>query len=187
MDSIVRRYAIRLSAVGALGLFAATAPAATTYRVLDLTPLGFEPTDWGTGFEDILAVNAMGAVVGSFMVDTDPGSGVTLKRHAFLWLPAPAYGLCEGLHDLHAEANGGLGLPEDESVAHDINDAGFVCGQAGGTIAGVGQAVVWVLSAGVKACHLGYLVSDPLQWTVARAINDDTPPLVVGDGIFLPL
>lgn len=180
---IAYRYATAVCTVSAIVLTAAPAGGATTYRALNLTPLGFQPADQGFGFEDILAINEGGAVVGSFVVNEN--------RHAFLWLPAPAFGLCEGLHDLHLEAlnaDGTHGLSEDESVAHDINEAGFVVGQAGGTDIINGQAIVWVLPAGVKACRLGYLQPNPnfLRWSIAYAVNNDNPPLVVGHGMHLP-
>lgn len=188
MGRMIRRYATAVIAVAAQVLPAADGAAQVTFRALDLTPLGFQPTAYLTGVEDVLAINnAIGAVVGSFMVDIDPDPGVTtLKRHAFLWLPAQAYGLCPGLHDLHTAAN----LSQNsESVAHDINDAGFVVGQVGGIGPDSGQAYVWVLSTSVTACGLGYLNPQAqTPWSVAYGINDDTPPLVVGDskqsGIF---
>ena len=62
------------------------------------------------------------------------------KKHAMLYLPADAFGLAAGVHDLHTLAGPDIG---DESAAHDINDAGIAVGW--GENGGEKHAFVWRL------------------------------------------
>ncbi|MHC4414441.1 MAG: GC-type dockerin domain-anchored protein [Planctomycetota bacterium] len=147
----------------------AAAAQQTSYRVTDLTPLGFTPDPSDEG---LLAINNAGEVVGSFEVGGD--------RHAFVWLPAAAHGMDRGLHDLHLLA----GLVDLESAAHDINMSGKVVGQTDGSEPDEGEAIVWELGAPVTSCRLGFLTGQPNAWSIAHAINDAAPyPVVVGEGL----
>jgi len=64
-------------------------------------------------------VNARGQVVGWTQAPFD--------RHAFLWLPDPAYGLPPGMNDLGTLGHG-------ESEANDINERGEIVGKSDQTI-----------------------------------------------------
>ena len=95
-----------------------------------------ELTDLGTlgGFQsEAYAVNGSGQIVG--WADTATGN-----RHAFLWLPGPAYGLPQGMNDLNPPGSNRY------QVATDINERGEV----------VGPSFLWLpnaaysLSAGIQ-------------------------------------
>ncbi len=136
----------------------------TCYRIVDLGALGFTPVIT----EGIFGINNANQAVFTAVVNG--------KKHAMLYLPADAFDLTAGVHDLHTLANLDAGV---ESAAHDINDAGIVVGQANN------RAHVWRLD------------KDPFDFidlgtfsaggsSTAFAINNDTPfPIVVGDGNLL--
>jgi hypothetical protein len=73
-------------------------------------------------------LNNLGQVVGQTQVDL---GDETYVLRAFLWLPTPAYGLAQGMHDLGV-------IPPDQdpwitdSLARDINEAGQLTGESGG-------------------------------------------------------
>ncbi len=80
----------------------------------------FLPTLPGLGEGWVADINSHGQVVGQNLEACDVLGGVSA---AFLWLPAPAYGLPAGIHSLTSD------LPQDwdaSSVA--INDSGMVVG-----------------------------------------------------------
>lgn len=78
----------------------------------------------GTGTSGAYGINELGQVVGTANA---PGGGL----HAFLHLPAPAYGLPQGMNDLTPAAS--------SATALDINDSGQVIGVLGGT-----QGWIWL-------------------------------------------
>ena len=144
------------------------------YRVIDLGPIGFGPG----GANALFGLN-----------NNDQGvftAEVNGKKHAMLYLPAPAYGFTEpGCYDLHELAN----IPADQtSVAHDINESGIVAGYR--LVDGNRRAFIWRVdlhdpmgSPPVPFIDLGTFEDG--TWSEAWAINDDTPfPIVVGEGEF---
>ena len=143
----------------------------TCYRVTRIKELNFTPETSNTS-DDVFGINNNGEI--AFTVAVDVGGGV-LKKHAFVWLPADNYGLSAGLHDLHSPAAG------EESTAHDINNSGQVVGQ----VLQIGQfnvseAAAWQLGSGViSLCKLGTIFGG--DWASAFAINDENPPVVVGE------
>jgi probable HAF family extracellular repeat protein len=95
----MKRVPLQITALGAAGtalaMFAAPVSSAdVTYMVTHLVDVDI--SFFGLEEGDILAINAQGEVVGSFVVDG--------HRHAFLWLPADNYGLSPGITDLHLAA-----------------------------------------------------------------------------------
>jgi hypothetical protein len=171
----------RLIALTSLALLAQLAvhPAAAQqprYRVVDLEPLGFDPIlDDTPGTYGTIAINNYGEVVFARVVDDEV--------HAVVYLPEDAFGqtvLADGeILDLSV-------LDNDRSTigaAWDINMSGQIVGQIDGSVLGEGQAVAWQLGASIKACPLGFH-DDTLAdiWSIAYAINDASPPLVVGSG-----
>ena len=149
------------------------------YRVVDIKALGFIPFP---GFE-IFGINNLGQAVFTVEVDVN-GSD---KKHAFLYLPAAAYGLAAGSHDLHELA--GAKLDQDGvSRVHDLNDAGVVIGQA--RVGAYSLAFVWdladVLDNDEQYFDLGSLDTGTFgPDSEAWAINNDDPPFVVGDSLAL--
>lgn len=138
------------------------------YRLIDLGPIGFGPG----GAEALFGINNNNQ--GVFTAE------VNGKKHAMLYLPAPAYGFTEpGCYDLHALA----GLPADQtSVAHDINENGIVAGYR--TVDGFRRAFIWRLDIDPhQFINLGTFSGG--TWSEAWAINNANPPIVVGEGEFL--
>ncbi|MHC4406649.1 MAG: hypothetical protein ACYTG0_44060 [Planctomycetota bacterium] len=130
----------------------------TCYRITDLAEVGFVP-----GPMENFGINSDGEI--AFTIN------VNGEKHAFVWLPQANYGLSEGLHDLNVLPDPDLAGP---SLAHDINDAGFVVGQANG------HAFAWQLGDPAGTFDLG----DPTVFprpdiivlpTVAWALNDANP------------
>ncbi|MCH8316444.1 MAG: hypothetical protein IIA64_10760 [Planctomycetes bacterium] len=137
----------------------------TCYRIVDLGELGFTP-----GIDDISGINNANQAVFTAVVGG--------KKHAMLYLPAAAYDLAAGVHDLHDLA--GAAIPGDESAVHDLNDAGIAVGW--GEIGGERHAFVWRLDADpFEFIDLGTFANG--DWSEAWAINNDSPfPIIVGDG-----
>ncbi len=137
----------------------------TCYRIVDLGALGFTP-----GIDDISGINNANQAVFTAMVGGN--------KHAMLYLPADAFGLTAGVHDLHMLA--GAAIPGDESAVHDLNDAGIAVGW--GEIGGERHAFVWRLDLPQhEFIDLGTFANG--DWSEAWAINNDTPfPIIVGDG-----
>lgn len=157
-----------LGAMAGIGLLTVSAMGEDCYHIVDLGALGFTP-----GENDIFGINNANQAVFTTVV-----AG---KKHAMLYLPAAAYNLTAGVHDLHALA--GPDITGDESAAHDINEAGIVVGWA--EIGSEQHAFVWRLDLPVHLfVDLGtFLAGDS---STAFAINNDTPfPIVVGDGNLL--
>jgi cysteine-rich repeat protein/probable HAF family extracellular repeat protein len=147
-----------------------------SYDIVDLGTLGgTQSRAW--------AVNSHGEVVGWSLTSTgDP--------HAFLWLPAPAYGLPAGINDLGTLTGAG------ESVGHDINDFGQVVGSSStgpeGEPGTVDHAFLWVN--GVMT-DLG-APDDDANTSFATAVNEagevvggwtlDSGGIVYGSFLWLP-
>ena len=92
----------------------------SNWIVTDLGTLMSDNTGYGGAYD----VNSSGQIVGQA---THPGGSLS----AFLWLPAPAYGLSAGMHDLTPSASSG--------VANAINDLGQVVG-----VIGIAQGWIWL-------------------------------------------
>lgn len=122
------RFLHSLSAIAGSGLVALSAMGEDCYRVVDLGELGFVPT-----IDHIFGINNANQAV--FTAD------VAGKKRAMLYLPVAAFDLAAGVHDLHTLA--GAAIPGDESVVHDLNDAGIAVGWA--KIGADRHAFVWRL------------------------------------------
>jgi hypothetical protein len=131
------------------------------YRVVDITEIGFPPTD----LEGTAGINNYGEVAFGFKVSN--------VIHAFAWLPEANHGRSAGLHDLAALTESG------ESIAHDINMEGIVAGQYGGIGINAGAACVWPLASSVTRTGLGNFGGSN-AWSMAWALNDEADPVVVG-------
>jgi uncharacterized membrane protein len=158
------------------------------HRIIDLGPIP-APSLLGLAENQInlfdrhntFGINAKGQVV--FAFDADPGLGVSV--HAGLWLPNAAYGLAKGFHDLHALANPPLTPGQTFSIANDINDEGIAVGLVG-TGYSTGHAYVWRIKDFVPATGIPVqdLHSTSGPNSVAHAINDASPAVVVGSTTF---
>lgn len=95
---------------------------------------------------------------------------------AFLWLPEPAFELDAGGYDL----NDLLGLPPENSIAHDINERGQVAGQYDGV------PVVWDLSTldpsdpNSEYTFINLSALTEISAGIAYAVNEQNPAHVVG-------
>lgn len=85
-------------------------------------PAGYNDLTTPAGFNDAILhdLNDRGEAVGSTNVACD----VATFEHAYLWLPAPAYGLPAGAHDLTA----GAPTSSFHAAAEAINEGGLVVG-----------------------------------------------------------
>ena len=175
MRRITFSVCMTVAAGGAL-VVSSSAMGQDCYRIVDIVELGFIPSPFNFTF----GLNDQHEVVGTYEVGDD--------KHAFLWLPEAAYDLSVGFHDLHTLA--GLGT-SDESAAFEINDAGMAVGWI--KVSGDQVAVVWEIddydSASPPLTYIDlsdYTAPDDGAPdidvpTVAWAISDDTPPVVIGD------
>lgn len=153
----------------------------TCYKITDLGALGFTP-----GSDTVFGINNNDEAVFTALVGG--------KKHAMLYLPAAAYHLTAGCHDLHSLA----GLHADaESAAYEINNAGMAVGWADIEVEPdtfEQHALVWKINEynplfvpPVPKIDLSTYTApsngapDIEVPTVAWAINDATPPVVVGD------
>ncbi|MEE9157453.1 MAG: hypothetical protein V3U60_03570 [Gammaproteobacteria bacterium] len=93
-------------------------------------------------------------------------------RHAFLWLPEPAFGLPSGLNDLGTFGG-------DRSFAYGINDFGWIVGQAYHAN-GEDHAFLWV---GGDMLDLNDLISPDSGWVLRRANDINNQRQIVGRGI----
>ena len=170
------RFLLPAAAALSTGLGAGPVMAQDCYRLVDITALGFIPNPNDITF----GINDQHEAVGAYMVGQ--------KKHAFLWLPAAAYNLTKGFHDLHTLAD----LDRDaESAAYEINDDGIAVGWTDDS--GDQHAFVWQINLYDPAFPplptidlATFSVPDDgaLKLDVARvawAINNADPPVVVGD------
>ena len=173
--------------------------------IAQLTPAvenapSFDGLWYGDGTDSrhgVLSMNSHGEVVGTMFVDVDPDpdpSAVSWMPHPFVWLPAPAYGLGSGLHDLmEGEPIAGYAL--------DISDNGIVVGGAGAAMPTTGAATLlraakWEMpSIGCGGCLVpffeyldggGTLPLPGWSWTMATAVDPaasgGAAPRIVGAG-----
>jgi probable HAF family extracellular repeat protein len=114
-------------------------------------------------------INDLGQIVGASDV-TEPD-----REHAFLWLPAPAYGLAAGMHDL------GTLLDLPSSKAWNIDQQGNVIGDATSADGLLTRAFIWNTADGMR--DLNDLLLAPDGWALqsARAINGEGR--IVGHGL----
>ena len=130
--------------------------------VLDLGTLG-GANSGAEGMNDLCQV--AGA---SQTGDSDPDFD-----HAFLWLPAPAYGLPVGMNDLGT-------LPEtSQSIAWNINGSGEVVGASGSTDAGL--AFIWDGTNGMRNLN-NHIVTDE-DWVLLSARGINAGGVIVGAGL----
>ena len=118
----------------------------------------FLPTLPGLGEGSVSDINSHGQVVGKNLQACDVIGGLNA---AFLWLPAPAYGLSAGIHSLTSD------LPEDwDATAVAINDAGVVVG----TVIETETSGGFVWQNGVRTA-LSFVPSDLNEpgWIVGRS------------------
>ncbi len=168
-----RTFGLVSAGVAALAfLVSGPALAQPRFRIVDLTNIGFIPDDdvqMGS-VHGTVAINNWGQVVYA----RDVGG----QLQAWVSVPEPAFGQTKGIHDL----NDLFGF--DGSAAWDINMSGQIVGQKNGSVLREGQAIVWQLDSTVSVCALGFLpdASSPGEWSVAYAINDATPTVIVGEG-----
>ena len=127
------------------------------------------------GATEPFAINNSQQVV--FNVETKTPS----QKRAYLFLQTAASGLVPGCHDLHALAGFD---PAQNSGVHDINDAGLAVGWA--TFLGEQHAVVWRINehsgGSIPFNDLGLLDLVDSTYSTAFAINDEVPPIIVGEG-----
>jgi len=113
-------------------------------------------------------LNNLGQVVGW----SDLEAGV---RRPFLWLPAPAYGLSAGLHNLGTLGGSG---PGQNNWANAINAAGQVVGQAE-TAGGRMHAFIWQNRV---MTDLNDRIPVGSGWELVEATDDNTSGQIVGLG-----
>ncbi len=95
------------------------------YRLIDLGPT---PTlNIPVTGDDTFGINVLGEVAYTRYVEIES----VLYPHASLFLPNARFGLAEFFHDLHDLAE----IADDESIANDISDDGYVVGAIGSSIA----------------------------------------------------
>ncbi len=140
--------------------WAPSSPNGTSGTMQDL---GFLPGHVGS---DAYGINGLGQVVGQ-STDPVPVDNRTV-RHAFLWLPATAYGFPAGMND--------LGTLYFSAEAGDINDSGVVVGSSRQSMAdGYGlRAFVWDSANGMRDLNL-LVGSLPAGWNLdnANAVSND--------------
>ncbi len=116
-------------------------------------------------------INELGQIAG----EADTGGSDPETEHAFLWLPAPAYGLNPGMHDLGT-------LPTmTTSKAWNLNDIGQVVGESGTPDAAITRAFVW--DPVYRMLDLNsHLVTDD-DWVLLSARSINTHGQIVGAGL----
>ncbi|MCI0362739.1 MAG: hypothetical protein L0219_02590, partial [Phycisphaerales bacterium] len=138
------------------------------YRVVDLTPLGFTPD---IEFHGSMGINNKGQAV--YALDSDPRA--LFVPSAWVWLPEAdaAYpSVAAGLNDLSTISGSGMAMP------FDINESGVVVG-VNANCEECGEAIAWRLAtSGAPDTLLGTLPNG--LTSSANAVNDDSPPLIVG-------
>ena len=140
----------------------------------------------------VLSMNSHGEVVGTMHAQVELADGMLAwMPHPFVWLPAPAYGLGSGLHDLmEGEPIAGYAL--------DISDTGIIVGGAGEAFqppdTGFGpRASLWDLRDSLASGTIapptridgtGEVAGDTSGWSVATAVEgtheSDAWPRIVG-------
>ena len=121
--------AVAVAVVAGAALCTNSAMARDCYRIVDIRALGFIPNPAIITF----GINDQHEAVFTAVVGT--------KKHAFLWLPAPAYNLTEGFHDLHTLAGFSAFT---ESAVYEINNAGIAVGWTDDS--GAQHALVWEIN-----------------------------------------
>jgi hypothetical protein len=150
------------------------------FRIVDVTEIGFTP-DVFQPLHGTVAINNLGQIV--YARDLE-GDG---DLRAWVYLPEGKFGVAAGIHDIDQLLTFCAGDPPPcacgPSAAWDINDSGVIVGQRCGDKEGQGEAILWQLGSPVTYCPLGTLLGPPSSnaWSVAFAINDQSPPVVVGD------
>ena len=127
-----------------------------------ITNLGTLGGDYSTAS----AINNASQIVGDSQIND-----TSFERHAFLWLPEPAYGLPFGLHDL-----GTLG--GDWNFARGINNLGWVVGQAD-QAPGDNRAFLWVHGVMID---LNDLIPGGSGWQLVSANDINDRGQIVGRG-----
>jgi uncharacterized membrane protein len=170
------------------------------FRVIRITPLNspdFPPAqafDADVRLYGSMGINNCGEVVYGWKFGAENPEIETDTMHPWVWLPVPAYGFDAGFHDLFdVEDADNPGNPlAVTGIARDINDSGIIAGQArtGRYYTADDFACTWKLFDETAFFDsLGTLRTDILDWSGAEAINNDDPPIIVGqvtrDGVCL--
>ncbi len=131
-------------------------------------------TDLGTlGGANSVAegINNLRQVVGASEID----GADSVCKHAFLWLPSPAYGLPAGMHDL-GTLPGTVG-----STAWNIDVFGNVVGEAASVDGSLSRAFIWNAGDGMRDLNDWLVGADGWELQSARAIN--IQGWIVGHGL----
>jgi len=133
-------------------------------NILDLGTLG-GPSSAAEG------INESGQVVGA----ADTGGSDPAYPHAFLWLPAPAYGWNAGMHDLGT-------LPQmPTSKAWNLNDADEIVGESGTADATATRAFRWDPINGMLDLNDRLVTGEDWVLLSARSVNSHGQ--IVGSGL----
>ena len=97
------------------------------------------------------------------------------QEHAFLWLPAPPYGLPAGMHDL------GTLTELTSSKAWNIDEQGNVVGDATSSDTLLTRAFIWNASEGMQDLNDLLVAADDWELQSARSINSSGS--IVGHGL----
>jgi len=143
------------------------------HRLIDPTAVA-ATAGYATGESRALGMNDLNQVVGVVEIT----QGMTTTNEAFLWLPAPAYGLAGGFHRLASLP----GAPGGDSIARDINDRGQIVGTLGDESSG--DAYLWDLSTNPRTFTV---IPTGFDDSRAFAINDDLPDARVVGSVSIPL
>lgn len=137
------------------------------YAITDLGTLGGTGSiPFGAG-SIAYSINDAGQVVG----EAATAGGDT---HAFLWLPAPAYGLPAGMNDLHWP------LDAETSFARDINNHGYVVGNSD-SVGSKPVGFIWLPSPALGLSR-GWNVFDDLA---DLKFNSVEPAIINNEGAIL--
>ncbi len=153
------------------------------FEVIDLGRLGFEHDPSGrlpaTGgnVPGSFDINSLEQI--AFALEDSSAPGGPKIRPKFYSL-RPDYGVTGNtVHDIFTVFGGPVGV--DEGAAFDVNDAGVIVGQVGGTDFFEGQAYVWILDSSnpLLTTHVAIPFAPGTTWSRAVSVSEDAPWTVV--------